>query len=160
MHLYYFDASAVVKYYIREPGTAWVRQLVDETDADTTLISEATITETAAAFSVLDRVGCISRRARDGAYRAFTKHINVGVWEPIPVLTEDFRFAASLTQRHPLKAYDAVQLAVALRQHEILMANDFQSTFVSGDTTLLDAARAEGLTVDNPFDHVVPDDTD
>jgi predicted nucleic acid-binding protein len=28
MTLYYFDASAVVKYYVTEPGSNWVRQLV------------------------------------------------------------------------------------------------------------------------------------
>lgn len=160
MQLHYFDASAVVKYYIREPGTMWMRGLVGEADEGTALISEATITEAAAAFAVLHRVGRISRRARDGAYRAFSKHINVGTWEPVPVLTDDFRFAAELTQRHPLKAYDAVQLAVALRQHRILAEQDFSSTFVSGDATLLEAAQSEGLATDNPFDHVVQDDTE
>jgi len=32
-------------------------------------------------------------------------------------------------------------------------------TFVSGDDRLLDAARAEGLPGDNPFDHIVSEDT-
>ena len=33
MTLYYFDASAVVKYYVTEPGSTWVRQLVEERDS-------------------------------------------------------------------------------------------------------------------------------
>jgi hypothetical protein len=28
MALYYFDASALVKYYILEPGSTWVRHLI------------------------------------------------------------------------------------------------------------------------------------
>ena len=29
MALYYFDTSALVKYYHTEPGSAWVRQTID-----------------------------------------------------------------------------------------------------------------------------------
>jgi hypothetical protein len=29
MTLYYFDTSALVKYYVTEPGSTWVRQLID-----------------------------------------------------------------------------------------------------------------------------------
>ena len=71
----------------------------------------------------------------------------------------DFRNAAQLTQRHPLKAYDAVQLAVALRQNRALALVERSLIFVSGDKTLLSAAQAEGLATDNPFDHVSPLDT-
>ena len=70
-----------------------------------------------------------------------------------------FGEAALLTQRHPLKAYDAVQLAVALRQNRALATVKQSLIFVSGDKTLLAAAKAEGLDIDNPFDHVSPQDT-
>jgi predicted nucleic acid-binding protein len=32
MAFYYFDASALVKYYVTEPGSTWVRQVFDEQD--------------------------------------------------------------------------------------------------------------------------------
>jgi predicted nucleic acid-binding protein len=32
MALYYLDASALVKYYVTEPGSTWVRQMIDEQD--------------------------------------------------------------------------------------------------------------------------------
>jgi hypothetical protein len=32
---YYLDTSAQVKYYVSEPGTAWIRQLVNTVDPDT-----------------------------------------------------------------------------------------------------------------------------
>ena len=35
MSLYYFDASALVKRYVLEPGSTWVRALIDRLDPDT-----------------------------------------------------------------------------------------------------------------------------
>jgi predicted nucleic acid-binding protein len=35
MALYYCDTSALVKYYVTEPGSTWVRQLIEERDAET-----------------------------------------------------------------------------------------------------------------------------
>lgn len=165
MALYYFDASALVKYYILEPGSTWVRQVVDAMSPDEvsranlTFISEASITECAAAFAVLHRTQRISRRTRDGAFRAFMQHIAVGRLNTIPIVTADFQMAAHLTQTHPLKAYDAVQLAVALRRSQSLAIHDLALNFVSGDATLTAAAQAEGLLTDNPFDHVLPQDS-
>ncbi|MBC7226091.1 MAG: type II toxin-antitoxin system VapC family toxin [Thermoflexales bacterium] len=126
MATYYLDASALVKYYILEPGSTWVRELVDVSvpdngaRANSILVSEASIAECAAAFAVLFRTRRISLRARDGAFRAFMHHLATARFHPIRVLTEDFYTAAHLTQRHPLKAYDAVQLAVALRCQQVL----------------------------------------
>ncbi len=39
MAFYYFDASALVKYYVTEPGSNWVRQLIEERDPGTNQIS-------------------------------------------------------------------------------------------------------------------------
>jgi hypothetical protein len=77
----------------------------------------------------------------------------------IPIATADFQRAAELTQVYPLKAYDAVQLAVALRRYRQLLAFGASLTFVAGDGTLLNAALAEGLPVANPCDYVLPQDT-
>jgi predicted nucleic acid-binding protein len=32
MSLYYFDASALVKYYVTKPGSAWTISLVNDRD--------------------------------------------------------------------------------------------------------------------------------
>jgi hypothetical protein len=165
MALYYFDASALVKYYILEPGSLWVRGLVDAlasdgvSQANTIFISEVSITESAAAFAVLHRIQRISQRARDGAFKACMKHIATGLLKTIPVTTVNFQMAAHLTQRHPLKAYDAVQLAVALGHHQALATHSLNLTFVSGDNSLIAAAQGEGLPTGNPFDHILPQDT-
>jgi predicted nucleic acid-binding protein len=162
---YYLDASALVKYYIREPGTTWVRGLIDARStngsglANTISIAEASITESAAAFAVLVRTERIFRNVRDRAFRELLNAAAGGRFRIWLVTTNDFLAAAHLTQRHPLKAYDAIQLTVALRQQRALAAYRLALTFVSGDGRLLEAAQAEGLAVENPFDHVAPEDS-
>jgi predicted nucleic acid-binding protein len=161
MALYYFDSSALVKYYVTEPGSAWVRQLIDERAAETShfrhviLVAEITRVEVAAGLAVIERVNRIRRVERDRAYAHFIAQL-VHRYAIIPLTTTDLETAAALTQRHPLKAYDAVQLAAALRSHHGLSAHPF--TFVCGDTTLNSAAQTEGLSTANPFDHAVPED--
>src|SRR5262249_45764135 len=101
-------------------------------------------------------VGRIRRAVRVREYQRFTSHL-IHRYAIIPMATADFVTAADLTQRHPLKAYDAVQLAVALRYSQILSGHPF--TFVSGDGTLLAAAQVEGLITENPFDYAVPNES-
>ena len=163
MAFYYFDASALVKYYILEPGSTWVRELISATDkqgkrpAHTIFMADLSAAEVAAAFAVLYRSGRIRRPAWDGAFDQFMDDVNWR-YQLVRARRDDFFEAAILTRRHPLKAYDAVQLAVALRHSRTLVALHLTLIFVSGDNTLLTAAQAEGLPTDNPFDHVSPHD--
>ena len=55
--------------------------------------------------------------------------------------------ATELTQQYPLKAYDAVQLAVALRYRQVLARYKLALTFVSGDGQLLAADKGQGQFV-------------
>ena len=159
MGIYYFDANAVVKYYILEPGSTWIREIVNAPEQKNLIfISDATITEYAAALSVLFRTGRIRRSTRDGAFRAFIHHTTTGLFRTLPLGTEDFWTAAQLTQAYPLKGYDAVQLAIALRQTTTLSRKGVSMIFTSGDKALINAARGENLLAENPFDHVSPDD--
>lgn len=160
---YYLDTSALVKYYVAEPGSTWVIDLIDARNPDTGLpvhtmfIAGVSVAEVSAALSVLHCRGIISRRQRDDAYDHFIADLEKQ-FAIVAMPLQDFYSAAELSQRHPLKAYDAVQLAVALRQNQVLAAHNLTLTFVSGDDTLLVAAQAEGLPTDNPFDHVSPHD--
>ena len=58
MPVYYLEPSALVKYYITEPGSIWIRQLVDE-ENNALLGAEITIAEVSAALAVIARVGRI-----------------------------------------------------------------------------------------------------
>jgi len=164
MAFYYFDASALVKYYILEPGSSWVRELINTTDEQDgqpvhmIFMADVSAAEVAAAFAVLHRTGRIRRRVWDGVFDRFMDDVNWR-YQLVRAGRDDFFAAATLTRSHPLKAYDAVQLAVALRHSRALATHRLTLTFVSGDDTLLAAAQTEGLPTDNPFDHISPQDT-
>jgi uncharacterized protein len=163
MAFYYFDASALVKYCVTEPGSTWVRQVIDEQDPVSgqahhiILVAEITRVEVAAGLAVIERVGQIRRAERDRAYRRFMSQL-AHRYAIMPLSPDDFATAAYLTQEHPLKAYDAIQLATALRSHRLVADHQLAFTFVTGDTPLMAAAQAEELFTDNPFDHLSPSD--
>ena len=164
MTSYFLDASVLVKYYVTEPGSTWIRRLLDSQDRVTArwlhlvFVAEITRVEVAAGIAVIERTGRIRRSERQREYSRFMSEW-LHRYVVIGLSSEALQEAAHLTQRHPLKAYDAVQLAVALRQSRALALVERSLIFVSGDKTLLSAAQAEGLATDNPFDHVFPDDT-
>jgi hypothetical protein len=57
-------------------------------------------------------------------------------------------------RKHRLRAYDAVQLAVALDVHRLQQTAGLGTvTLISADQALNDAATAEGMTVDDPNRH-------
>lgn len=120
-------------------------------------MADLSAVEVAAAFAVLYRTGRIRRPAWDGVFDQFIDDISWR-YQLIRAGRDNFFEAAVLTRRHPLKAYDTVQLAIALRHSQVLAAHGLALTFVSGDDTLLAAARAEGLPAENPLDHVAPHD--
>ena len=147
---YFLDASALVKYYVTEPGSTWVRQRMDE--GQSILLAEITVAELAAALGILQRVGRITPRHRQDFWEKFERDC-VEQYDLIPVVYDVIYAAALLCARHPLKAYDAVQLAAGLALKGTLAGQDIPLIFVSGDDTLITAAQAEGLTADNPFWH-------
>jgi uncharacterized protein len=62
--------------------------------------------------------------------------------------------AVSLTQRYRLRGYDAVQLAAGLAANDdMVTAGRPPLVLVAADSDLVLAARAEGLTTDNPLDY-------
>jgi len=62
--------------------------------------------------------------------------------------------AGMLLERHPLRAYDAVQLACVLTvRHGIHRRRMPPPLFVAADAMLLAAARAKGFLVDHPLQH-------
>jgi predicted nucleic acid-binding protein len=62
--------------------------------------------------------------------------------------------ATELLQRHPLRAYDAVQLASATIVNQSLSAHGLPPLiFVTADDRLIAAARSEAVTAQNPNLH-------
>ncbi len=60
--------------------------------------------------------------------------------------------AIALIDHHPLRAYDALQLATALQLADALHAEGLSLTFVSADERLCTVAEQEGLVTINPND--------
>jgi predicted nucleic acid-binding protein len=154
---YYFDTSALVKYYVIETGTQWVKELIEERSndqwANVASTSVLTWAETISAFASRHRskgisnglcAALIARFLRDGQSR----------YARLPADDSAINLAIELIQRHHLRAYDAVQLATAMRLNQVLRENRLSPlTFVSADGVLCDAARAEGMSAENPSDY-------
>lgn len=156
MAAFYFDTSALIKRYVTEPGSTWVRQLCELRESElgaqinVVIMGSVTIVETAAALSILERRNIISRKIAEHAYENF--FVDFRNEYQITNITSDLLLnVADLARRYPLRAYDAVQLALALATKEILAQDKIDLTFVSGDKELLQAAQAEDLAVENPF---------
>lgn len=152
---FYLDSSALVKYYIPEAGSVWMRELIDarigeqewEHEIST---SQLTVVEAAAAVEKRrrmkeigqnHRVRTLARLSMDYRQRYAIARVGDAIIE----------LAVDLTSRHPLRAYDAVQLATALRLNQTLCRNRLPPLiFVSADRMLCQAAEAEGLAAVNP----------
>jgi hypothetical protein len=152
--VFYLDTSALVKRYIAEIGSAWVSALSDPAAGHTIITAEITQVEAAAAIAARHRApGGITLQERDDAVDLLAVHCTteyrlVGT---NPVILDR---AIQLTQNYWLRGYDAVQLATALIVNDQYVAAGLLGlTFVTADDDLIVAARAEGLTADNPNLH-------
>ena len=150
---YYLDASALVKRYTDEAGSTWIRQITDPGAQNTVLLAEITLAEVAAAFAAKERApGGIAPQQRDRALSRFLQDCDEH-FLLLPVDRSVIGHAVELTQNHRLRGYDAVQLATALLASELLKSQDLSSpVFIASDDTLLDAAEAENLPIENPMD--------
>jgi predicted nucleic acid-binding protein len=135
----YFDASALVKRYVREPGSIGVRRLLTNGIAATSRLSEV---EVSSGIVRRAREGAFNSQHRDRALAALQHDLPaLAIVEIIPEITSDAR---ALLLRHALRAGDAIQLASCLYLRRRLGES---IPFVAFDHRLLDAARAEGLAV-------------
>ena len=153
MGFFYLDSSVMVKRYVDEPGSAWVRSLITEPE-NVAILSEIAIVEVSAALAMSVRTGKLRKSLGQAAYEAFHTDIAAGVYQLLAVARPTIDEAAELAQAHPLKGYDAVHLATGLEAARNLAGQEITLVFVSGDAQMLRAAEAESLTTDNPFLHV------
>jgi predicted nucleic acid-binding protein len=121
----YLDASALVKRYIGEIGSAEVNHLVGETDVlGTAVISRA---EVAAALAKAVRVGLVDSDEAGAALQVFYNEWNdlVRVQLTEMVVTR----AGGLAWEHGLRGYDSVHLATALFWQETIGVPVVLATF-------------------------------
>jgi len=151
---YFLDASAVVKRYAEEAGSAWVRQITDPQAQNTILLAEITLVEVTAALAAKQRAPkgfTLEQRNRvlSRFFQDCDEHFTL-----VSIDRSVIDRAVDLAQRHRLRAYDAVQLATALEANAITQAQALPAlTFVAADTDLVTAAAAEHLSVENPLNY-------
>ncbi len=153
MGVYFLDSSGIVKRYVAETGTAWIKQLCDPASGND--IYTAHVTGAEAAAAVMRRVRRAEIAARDGsvAIADLQTHLRTN-YTIIPITEEVVQRAITLVQQHRLRGYDAIQLAAALEMTEGLAELSLPPPiFISADNDLNAAATAEGLAVDNPNAH-------
>ena len=134
----YLDTSALIKRFVNEKGSALVESFVRGKGAIAT--AKIAYAEIFAGFTRKLREGNLSKPQYAVACRQFERdwhaYLRVGLEEDILLLARD------LIQRHPLRGYDAVHLASALR---LKIALGEEITFAAADGRLLKAAEAENL---------------
>ena len=152
MASYYLDASALAKRYLAETGSGWVRGITNTGAGNTCWISTLTGVEVLGALYRGTRTGVISR-AQAAQMEVQFRHDLATLFQAIAPIQAIINDAMRLVSSHPLRAYDAVQLATALYLRSQSAASGALPTFVAADQDLIRAATAEGLSADDPNLH-------
>ncbi len=148
--IYYMDSSALVKIYIEETGSEWVRTVRNHSEMGDILICEISGAEVFAAFHRRFRAGDLSRNELQNACYLF-QHDFEDFFVRLPVTKSVVDAGMHLIQKHPLRGYDSIQLATVVSfLNELQSRNGEYLYFVGADRVLNDAVRGEGLTVINP----------
>ncbi|MGO8947823.1 MAG: type II toxin-antitoxin system VapC family toxin [Ktedonobacterales bacterium] len=114
MSTYFLDTSALVKRPVAEPGHAWIESLCDPATGNTVAIVEMSAT---LARLVRENPPRLSMTDRDTLITYFDLLIQSD-YVVVLVNRAIFTRAAALCRIHPLRAYDAVQLACALTRRD------------------------------------------
>ncbi|MDQ3247671.1 MAG: type II toxin-antitoxin system VapC family toxin [Chloroflexota bacterium] len=153
MATYFFDSSAIVKYYLTEPGSVWVRQIVNDKN-NFCVICEISLAEVAAALAQARRAKRLGHTAMRNIYALFRADLRSRLFYTYPIILETAELAANIAMRQPLKGCDALQVAAALLIEDPLQV---AVIFMSSDQQALRAAALEGLQFADPMDHTDED---
>ena len=153
VNAYFLDTSALVKKYMTETGSTWIETLTDAESDNKIILARVTWVETLSAFTRLHRENRIDLNVLNQTINVFKAD-----WESqfqiVEVKKSDYEKAGELLKKHPLRAYDSIQLACALKIHSAFAQTAPQAfTFASADDRLINAAQAEGMQVENPNNH-------
>lgn len=149
MAQYFFDSSALVKYYHAEIGTERITSIFAEPDRKIR-ISRIGLVEMQSALAMKVRSGALKQAAAELQRQRLLLDVAGSVLEVYKVTEEHFSMAERLITRHSfssrLRTLDAIQLAVALDLADQQLADQF----VVADSLLAEMAAIESLRVLNP----------
>lgn len=148
MAVFFLDTSALVKRYDQlEAGAFRVLELCDPAAGHALYLSAVASVELGSALNRKGREGRLSPEQRDGRWTAFRRDLadqyRLVAWDQqVQEIAERLVFA------HPIRAYDAVQLASALRAARFLAGLAGEVTFCTADRNQGRAGVSEGLQVE------------
>jgi predicted nucleic acid-binding protein len=147
---YFLDSSALAKRYVTETGSSWIRTITDNEIENIIVVARIAWVEVISGLSRLKREGKISENELKETIEIFQSDWEA-YYQIVEIDKDVVEKAAQLVQRHPLRAYDSIQLASALKLDPQLGDSEPNTyIFVSGDNRLLTAAEAENLDTENP----------
>jgi len=153
MAVYFFDSSGIVKNYISEQGSAWIKTLVDPLAGNMLYLAEITGAELVSAIVRRQRRGATTFPDAAAAITTFRADFARAYFR-LDITALLVANAMGLVESHGLRGYDSVQLAAALALRDLCTASGLPApVFIAADAELNSAAVAEGLTVDNPNNH-------
>jgi uncharacterized protein len=145
---YFIDSSALVKRYVSEAGSAWIRSITDAGAGNVIFVS---------AIAQVEIVAALTRRLRpqntqvaaatSAAFRADMR-ASYQIIDPNPSVIAR---AVLLAEQHALRGYDALQLASVVELNAAFVTGGLTPvTLISSDIELNAAATSEGLNVVDP----------
>jgi predicted nucleic acid-binding protein len=150
---FFLDSSALVKRYVQETGTAWVRGLTHRRAGHQIFLARITAVEVTAALARRRKGGSLAAARVRSILTRFRSHL-AGRYIAAEITPTLLAEAMKLANAHDLRAYDAVQLAAALEVTRQRQALGLQAvTLLSADQELNAAALAEGMAVEDPNTH-------
>lgn len=155
MSHYFFDSSAIVKRYYREPGTDWVRAVCGSRGRPTLYLSSIAHVEVVRALRQKQREGLAHQSFIDAQINQFERHLAMAPrsYHMIPLETSIVTSASTLCNQfwdvrpHPLRSLDALQLASALAA---AATTTEEIVFVTSDRRLAAVALLVGMNVVDP----------
>ena len=150
MTTYFLDSSVLVKRYVFETGSNWICQITAPQTGNSIFVARIAWVEVRSAFARRQREGSITSTAATQLVQTLRSDFNTQ-YQVIEIDLTLIETAGQLVSQYPLRAYDAVQLASALRIQPIFdQTPSSQFLFLTADERLLAIAVALGLITDNP----------
>ena len=142
--VYFLDSSALVKRYFEESGSTWIQTLTEPKARHKLIIARIAWVEILSAFARRQREGTFAPADAAKALQSFRFDLD-NHYQVVEVDRSLIESAGQLVGKHPLRAYDAIQLASVLRiMPAFAHAKTVSLTFVSADDRLVATAQAEG----------------
>jgi predicted nucleic acid-binding protein len=151
--VYFVDTSALVKRYVREVGSTWLRATLDPGQGARVYLLRLTGVELIAALTRRERGGTLATADAAAARSSFQRDFATE-YQIVEATEALIGQAMLLAEQHGLRGYDAIQLAGGLGVNETRIASGLPPLILlSADVELNAAATAEGLPVEDPNAH-------